>query len=45
MMGSPVTMPAVGNASLLNATVDAIDMTWSRIRMRGVDQTRLMKRN
>jgi hypothetical protein len=34
----------VGNAYLLNAMVEAIDMTWSRMAMRGVDYTRLTKR-
>jgi hypothetical protein len=33
MKGSPVTNAGVGNASLLNATVDAIDMIWSCIAM------------
>ena len=44
MKGSPVKMPAGGNAYLLNAMVEAIDMTWSRMAMRRVDNTRLMKR-
>jgi hypothetical protein len=44
MKGSPVKIPAGGNAYLLNAMVEAIDMIWSRMAMRGVDDTRPMKR-
>ena len=44
MKGSPVKIPAGGNAYLLNAMVEAIDMSWSRMAMWGVDSARLTTR-
>jgi hypothetical protein len=45
MKGSPVDdSPAVGNASLLNATVDAIDTNWGCIAARCVINARSVGR-
>jgi len=44
MKGSPVIGAGGGNASLLNATVEAIDMNWGCIAVRCVVSVRPRKR-